>query len=294
MFIRLGLVLALFAAHSIALGFETRLSLHRDAVQQVRLGDRIIDSVTLHSPLDSKDDLIGLPQAGSLTDAIVLRSSRVTHRKSEGEDQITIELEYQIFKSVEEKEALTIPAVSLRSSQGNVWLIPEWTLSVVPVLGNETPLEELDIADMAHPPYLQTAPWMKKASQALFILLAIIGLGWMTAALILYRQTPFARCRKQLGKLAKTAPSDARLVEAMKLVHKAFNRSYGRVMFEDHVEAFCIQTPDFRLLKTNLQTFFKCSRDLFYLKQHRYDPEGTFQFLLELADAAAVIEKERK
>jgi translation initiation factor 2 beta subunit (eIF-2beta)/eIF-5 len=65
-------------------------------------------------------------------------------------------------------------------------------------------------------------------------------------------------------------------------------------MFEEHIEDFCVRIPDFRLLKTNLHTFFNCSRDVFYLRTHRYDPEGTFLFLVELAAAAALIEKEKR
>lgn len=291
---RIVLFGALLAAHWQAFCFETQLSLHRDGLQTVRLGDRFIDSVTLHAPLESKEELLGLPQPGPISDSLFLRSSQIRHVLTQGENQTTIELTYQIFKSVEVAEAFTIPAVTLRSTRGEVILIPEWTVTVEPVIGNETPLEDLTVAEMAQPPHLSTDLWVRNGWVAVSSLISITGFGWLIAAFLLYRRAPFARCEKELQKLAKLPPSEVRLLKAIRLLHHAFDRTHGRVMFEEHIEDFCGRIPDFRLLKTNLHTFFKCSRDVFYLRAHRYDPEGTFLFLVELATAAATIEKEKR
>ena len=118
----------------------------------------------------------------------------------------------------------------------------------------------------AVPPLIDTSAGRLRliAYAVILVLLSVyfahvyIGLPWWTR-----RHRPFTLAWRAMRGLA-SGSSDAQWRAAFQQVHGALNRTMGEVVFEEGIDRFVVEQPNFAHLRGELVTFFRQSRVEFF------------------------------
>lgn len=261
------------------------------------IGDLVMHKITLsvERPVKLVESL--LPQPGRVKNWLELREIRKYNRHGLSNTQYTIELIYQLFKSVEETENLTIPTwnIVLDSDSQRVEIpVPKWDFSYAPLIPQQIADEHVEIRPSMKPePISMTLQaWVLRG--CLFgLALVLMYLAWFYDKLPFFRRhpRPFATAYIQLKKLSKAHPEIDYYHSGFRTLHRAFDETAGKTVFADCLDAFFDVNLAFKALDTDAQLFFEVSRQVFFQEEpvelrKRY----SFPWLLDLCKRFRAIE----
>jgi mxaA protein len=173
-------------------------------------------------------------------------------------------IDYQVINAPRTLTAISLPAISIATESDEPLALPAWPVSIGPL----TPLEVTAQGDLqplrpdrpATP--LATYAIERQLNFALLALLAVVlaWLGWWA-----WRnrreaqQLPFASAWRELKRIGDPASP-----EAWRIVHRAINRSAGRVVHGASLPQLMAAAPYLRPLQPRLEDFYRESTRRFF------------------------------
>jgi|GEM_PF-2391474 len=208
-----------------------------------------------------------LPKTGTVSDWLEVIDAQLDQQSDR---HYTLRVQYQVAKSVKTTELLKIPAFQISTGnapEADSLTVPAWEFSYHTIIPTRISDSEL-IAQPAQAP--EKLPVRAVVARMLLALLtAIICMGyllWRAGKLRLWssKTTPFQTSLQALKQLPANAASAEQIEQAYRLVHTAFNQIAGQTVLESKLDCFFEQHPELNVLKSEAETFFRRSRQLFY------------------------------
>jgi mxaA protein len=230
------------------------------------LGDLIPLSLSVRLPDGESLDSASLPATGPINEWLSLRSRDIELLADGDQRKAQLHLLYQVFKGVRNPELATIPPLSLRTmgQTPQSFETPSWSFTLTPVIPPEIENDDLD----ERPPLpVEPASTTKAVNRVLLwvtgtmltLILVVVG------EFIRRRRTrPFAIASKKLYPLLAKSQDANTLREAIRLLHRAFDQTFGETLFAREIDRFCAAHPSFLPLRDRLANFFMQSNQLFF------------------------------
>lgn len=257
-------ILAAFAVSRSATAAEEP-ALPEAEVQQPRafgymLGDVITQRVLLASKT-KPFELAKMPAAQRVGMWLERRASRV---ESAADGARWLIVEYQVINAPRILTTITVPPLLLESPQPDAkLLVPEWSVSVSPL----TPSTAFDSAGLGklrpdrQAALIETAP-IKRQVWIWLVAVAATAAAWIGWTLWRNRlaalNQPFARAWYEMRRLDEASP------HAWQTLHRAFDRTAGRVMHTDALPLLFEQAPYLQPLRARIEEFFAASSERFF------------------------------
>jgi mxaA protein len=172
-------------------------------------------------------------------------------------------LEYQIINAPRELANVELPAVRMEDAAGTRELVvPASTLSVSPL--TKAP-ESQDVAQLLRsdrePPLVATYPMQRRVigyASAFALILAswLAWFGWRNWSA--RKEQPFARAWEELRVL------DERTPQAWQALHRAFDRTAGRVTQPATLATLFQRAPHLQAQRSRIERFFAQSSEFFF------------------------------
>jgi mxaA protein len=192
------------------------------------------------------------------------RPSRI---ETDAEGRRWLAVDYQVVNAPRALTAISLPALSIATASGPPLALPAWPISIGPL----TPLDVLAEGDLqALRPdrpvaALPTHAIEQQLKLSLLALLAVFAgwLGWWA-----WRnrrdaqQLPFAHAWRELKRLG-----DSSSPEAWRVVHRALNKSAGRVVHGASLPQLLAEAPYLRPLQPRLEDFYRESTRRFFFAE---------------------------
>jgi len=236
-----------------------------------QLGDVVSRTVTVEVPDGLVLDESSVPQPGARGRALELRSVARHDGAMDGGRRHELTLAYQVFLSPREPRTLEMPSFRLRfdgQPRAQELLVEAWPVTVSPLVPADVSYRRGlgELQPDAPPPTFDTRPTRLRLALycAVALLLAAylahvyIGLPWWTR-----RHRPFTVAWRELRTLGPSS-TPAQWREACRQVHRALNKSFGEVLFEQDIDRFVRARPRFAPLRAELGGFFAQSRREFF------------------------------
>lgn len=205
-----------------------------------------------------------LPGAARIDLWLERRPSRI---ETDAEGRRWLAIDYQIINAPRTLTAISLPALNIATVSGTALALPAWPVSIGPL----TPLEVLGQGDLQplRPDRpvaaLPTYAVERHLKLSLFALLAVL-LAWL--AWWAWRnareaqQLPFAHAWRELKRI-----DDPASPEAWRVVHRALNRSAGRVVHGASLPQLLAEAPYLRPLQPRLEDFYRESTRRFFFAE---------------------------
>ncbi|KQU91008.1 calcium incorporation protein MxaA [Variovorax sp. Root318D1] len=205
-----------------------------------------------------------LPSTARIDLWLERRPSRI---ETDAEGRRWLAIDYQVVNAPRALTAISLPALSIATASGPALALPAWPISIGPL----TPLDVLAEGDLqALRPDRPVAPISTFAVEqqlklSMLALLAVFAgwLGWWA-----WRnrreaqQLPFANAWRQLKGL-----DDPSSPEAWRVVHRALNKSAGRVVHGASLPQLLAEAPYLRPLQPRLEDFYRESTRRFFFAE---------------------------
>ncbi len=264
------------------------------------IGDTLDHRITLELARPYRLDEASLPAAGQLRAGLELRAPVVRVRQVRDTTRYEILLTYQIFHFAERLQTLAIPPVELRVGKGGPSLpvmVPEWRFSLAPLaprrIEGSAALPEL--RPDRPPPAMPVRPHVYRLialAAGLFTALMYLAHAWWGMPLLARRNRPFAHALRDLRRLARKPFSEARYLDALRRLHRAFNQTAGRTLFADNLDLFFVRHPEFASLRASIEGLFMQSRQAFFRpRQSLATDADSLQDLLQLCRRCRALER---
>lgn len=192
---------------------------------------------------------------------------RPPHIETDAEGRRWLAIDYQVVNAPRALTAISLPALSIATASGPALALPAWPISIGPL----TPLDVLAEGDLqALRPDRPVAPLptyvlQQQLKLSLLALLAVFAawLGWWAWRNQLEaQQLPFANAWRELKRLG-----DSSGPEAWRVVHRALNKSAGRVVHGASLPQLLAEAPYLRPLKPRLEDFYRESTRRFFFAE---------------------------
>lgn len=173
-----------------------------------------------------------------------------------------LRVDYQIINTPQVLETVSLPAWTLKSSDGEGLQIPAWPISIAaltPVPTSPRMIGELRPDRAA--PTIDIAPIRRQLIVwTLAFLLAIAAwFGWVQQRNYRDRSNkPFARAWHEIEKMDENAP------EAWQALHRAFDQAAGRVVQTETLPLLFAQAPHLAGCRVPIEQFFEQSSQRFF------------------------------
>jgi len=205
-----------------------------------------------------------LPSTARIDLWLERRPSRI---ETDAEGRRWLAIDYQVVNAPRALTAISLPALSIATASGPPLALPAWPISIGPL----TPLDVLAQGDLqALRPdrpvaALPTHAVQQQLKLSLLALLAVFAawLGWWA-----WRnqreaqQLPFANAWRELKRLG-----DSSSPEAWRVVHRALNKSAGRVVHGASLPQLLAEAPYLRPLQPRLEDFYRESTHRFFFAE---------------------------
>jgi len=205
-----------------------------------------------------------LPSTARIDLWLERRPSRI---ETDAEGRRWLAIDYQVINAPRALTAISLPALSIATASGPALALPAWPVSIGPL----TPLELLGEGDLQplRPDRpvaaLPTFAVERQLKLSLLALLAVLAawLGWWAwrnrreAQLL-----PFANAWRELSRI-----DDPASPEAWRVVHRALNRSAGRVVHGASLPQLLADAPYLRPLQPRLEDFYRESTRRFFFAE---------------------------
>jgi mxaA protein len=238
------------------------------------IGDRFTQRISVGTAPDYRLDRSALPKPGRANRWLHLRALDVAERSVAGERIHDLTLHYQVMTADDTIGLAPLPRPALRfvtaaSTQ------QELRMRVDAQHVSVSPLTDIESWDQQHglgalrpdrpAPRLDTAPLRQRlliyalalSLLALFWLYRIFGIPFWARS-----RGPFFRAWRALRSLRQG--SGAELQPALRQLHRAFDETFGKVVFTHEVDAFLARHPNYAALREPIRLFFERSRRQFY------------------------------
>lgn len=225
------------------------------------LGDVLVQRIHLDLPQGVGIEPATLPRPRAVDYWLDLRDLQL----EETDSGITLTLEWQNFYSALEPQAREVPGASLRLTDGRQVALPGFRFVTSPIRPLMAPSIESEL--LPDPPYHLVPTRPNRIALSLSLLALLISatvLAWHQAWGP-FRQRPdrpFTRAARQIAR----HPEQGR-----KLLHRAFDTSFGRVLIGAELPEFLNKRPEFAPLSDRLESFFRES-DGAYFGNHTPGP----------------------
>ncbi len=233
-------------------------------VQQPRafgyvLGDVITQRVLLHiddAPFEPK-----MPATQRVGIWLERRGARI---ESAPDGRRWLVIEYQLINAPRLLTTISVPPLLLVSTQGDSrLLVPEWSISVSPL----TPHSAFDAAGLGELRPDKQAALIATASIKRQLWLWSLALAATLTAWMAWTQwrnrlsalnRPFARAWHEIQRLDADSP------QTWQALHRAFDRTAGRVMHTDTLPLLFEEAPHLQPLRAQVEEFFAASSERFF------------------------------
>lgn len=256
--------LAAFAMSRSATAAEEPALPEAEVRQPRAFGYTLGDVITQHVLLTLKSKPFELAKMPATQRVGMWLERRASHIESAADGERWLIVEYQVINAPRILTTITVPPLLLESSQPQTrLLVPEWSVSV----SSLTPPTAFDSAGLGklrpdrQAALIETAPtkrqvWIWLAAMAAT---AAAWIGWTLwrnrlAAL----NQPFARAWYEMRRLDAASP------QAWQTLHRAFDRTAGRVMHAETLPALFDQAPHLQPLRARIEEFFAASSERFF------------------------------
>jgi mxaA protein len=261
----LSLALALPPAVAAPAPSPRAAALQAAVVEQPRAFGHVVGDVVTQRVLLQRDgrafEPAALPAPGRIGAWLERRAPRL-ERARDGRSWLVVE--YQVINAPQALRTVALPAWTLAARTGGAPLgVGAWRLSVGPLTPRwsfgEAGLE--DLRPDRGPPRVDTAA-PRRAAFAWSAVTGLALLAWLAWALWRERRDrlglPFARAWRELRGLDDTAP------EAWQEMHRAFDRSAGRVVQAGTLAALFERAPHLAGERAAIERFYAASQALFF------------------------------
>lgn len=228
------------------------------------LGDYFTRQLQINVAPDIELIPAGLPETGKLAPWLRLSSSGLSQSTSGNHKRYQIALVYQIIGINESEWRIEVPGYTLEL-QGRGEQYPVVVRPLTIDIASLVPKQETILAPLA-PIELKSAVYPGR------MWIACLTLAVLTTGYIIYRryrrfrsrekQNHFNHAHHQLRQLSKSALPDSE--QARRLLHEAFNKLWGRTLFESNIDQFLADWPRFRALDQEIREFFLESTETFF------------------------------
>ena len=232
------------------------------------LGDVVTQRVLLEHqgrPLEPG----ALPAAARIDLWLERRPSRI---ETDAQGRRWLAIEYQLINAPRALTAISLPALTIATASGPALALPAWPVSIGPL----TPAEAFGQGDLQplRPDRpvaaLATHPIEQHLKLSLLALLAVL-LGWLAwwawRNMREAQQLPFAHAWRELKRI-----DDPASPEAWRVLHRALNRSAGRVVHGASLPQLLADAPYLRPLQPRLEDFYRESTRRFFFAESTAAP----------------------
>lgn len=233
-------------------------------VQQPRafgyvLGDVITQRVLLESA-GAPFQLAKMPGTQRVGIWLERRAPRV---ESAADGKHWLIVEYQLINAPRILTTITVPPLLLESSNAKL-VVPEWSVSVSPLTPQSSAFDTSGMGELRpdRPAALiETAP-IERQVWIWFLALAATAAAWIGWTMWRDRlaalNQPFARAWHEMRRLDSASP------QAWQTLHRAFDRTAGRVMHAETLPLLFDEAPHLQPLRTQIEGFFAASSERFF------------------------------
>ena len=205
-----------------------------------------------------------LPSAARIDLWLERRPSRI---ETDAERRRWLAIDYQVINAPRALTAISLPALDIATASGDALAVPAWPVNIGPL----TPLEVQAQGDLQ--PLRPDRPVAALSTYAveqhlkfsLLALLAVVAawLGWWAwRNRSEAQQLPFASAWRELKRIG-----DPGSPEAWRVVHRALNRSAGRVVHGASLPQLLVAAPYLQPLQPRLEDFFRESTRRFFFAE---------------------------
>jgi mxaA protein len=233
-------------------------------------------------------DAKNLPRVDRVSQWLERRTPRV---ERDARKRTWLVIEYQVINSPATTRYASLPALELTLKSGRRLSIPEWPISIGPLLPPDaTGNSGAPIQPDRLPGAVATAPIRRHMIEWG---LAAVGFAVAWALWLLWRNQrdarllPFAGAARQLSRL--TASGAGNSPEAWITVHRALNSAAGRTVQGESLNALFERAPELAPLRSEIERFYLISSERFYARA----PAMTVYPLNALCRRLRQIEKRR-
>ena len=210
-----------------------------------------------------------LPAAARIDLWLERRPSRI---ETDAQGRRWLAVEYQLINAPRALTAISLPALTIATASGPALALPAWPVSIGPL----TPAEAFGQGDLqplrpdrpvvALPTY-PMEQHLKFSLLALFAVLLAWLAWWAWRNMREAQQLPFAHAWRELKRI-----DDPASPEAWRVLHRALNRSAGRVVHGASLPQLLADAPYLRPLQPRLEDFYRESTRRFFFAESAAAP----------------------
>ena len=217
-----------------------------------------------------------LPSPGRVNTWLELRPPQVDQRIERDGVVYDINLVYQLINTLTHTYGLATPPVVIgvtgENGESFPLVFPAWGFSISPIdFAEAVPKGMLPtLKPDKLPPSIPVAPQRLRLTLWLAGLAAVLlYLGYLYGVLPLFqrRTKPFSRAYKDLRRLTRSPPTLECEQRAFREVHRAFDQTATRSLFQPGLTRFFQEHPSYGALREPIEQFFADSREVFF--EHR-------------------------
>ncbi|HYA19041.1 MAG TPA: hypothetical protein VEG25_00105 [Burkholderiales bacterium] len=234
------------------------------------IGDTIERTIELEALKPFQLDTGKLPKTGRAGTWVALQTVKLATSSHLHSIRYRLALTYQLINSPEAVKHLTLPKVNLELMSGDkaiVQQVPEFTFSAGPLTPPHTPAAEgmyLMRPDQAPPLISQRMHRVWFFSFLAILILALLYMAYLRFGLPWGGPRPFAWAYRDVRRLAKQADGDEAFRLALRRVHRAFDQTAGRPLFQGELGVFFVEHPRFARMRSTSERFFEISQNEFF------------------------------
>lgn len=240
------------------------------------LGDELVQIITVPGPVDAST----LPRPRAVDYWLDLRD--VARRDIPGGTELT--LRWQNFYSALEPREMQVPASPIQLADGTAMTLPGFRFVTSPI----RPILAPSTGDQLQPdpPFHLINPAsarLKFLGGMLALIAGLCAMAWQQAWFPFHRRAarPFTHAARAVSRLPEP--------QARRILHRAFDQSFGRVLISADLDGFLTKAPQFAPLTERLKGFFDASDAAFF-----GTGSGPSQDVAQLARDLAAIERGRR
>lgn len=236
------------------------------------IGDQVVMRVDFELARDWRLDRDALPKPGRITRWLALNRVGVSRGLGWSWVPHTVSLVYQVVNTPDGVLGVGTPPWSLRvlgAHDDLPVIVPAWGFTIAPITASsERPEGALPpLRPPLPPPALDTRASLARVALAAAGALAVaLWLAYLHLMLPFVSRTrgPFARACREIARIRRRENEDVAYQAALAAVHRAFNATAGRVVFEHELDGFFREHPRFETLRKPVAHVFECSTAEFF------------------------------
>lgn len=214
-----------------------------------------------------------LPKADRVSRWLVLDAPRLERSDGWSSTRYELTLDYRLVGAPAVVTNVSTPSMTLDvegPGDGLSLAIPAWTFSVGPLVVEETRVEGVaqTLRPALPPPLIDHDARLRRMTVLGVAALLVLGyLSWLHLRVPWWRASngPFARAARDLRRLVQGDGDDEAARRALTRVHRAFDETAGRTLFEADLAGFFEQNPHFAPMRDAIGGFYAESRAVFFI-----------------------------